>query len=140
MTKLEIIDIKNQEVIPLYYKAVELKHYMPEIKVLEETFSEDGQRKALVVEYKSEGTRHTQTVDMRGTILEKIEFFVDTDNYDIISCSEEGIITVESVVSIPVSNRGTGVGVVKIVGVLKYLPEKEAFELDADSVHLESGQ
>ena len=113
---------------------------MPEIKVLEETFSEDGQRKALVVEYKSEGTRHTQTVDMRGTILEKIEFFVDTDNYDIISCSEEGIITVESVVSIPVSNRGTGVGVVKIVGVLKYLPEKEAFELDADSVHLESGQ
>ena len=134
---VDVIDVYNQTVIPVNCTARDLANNMPQIEVVEENYSEDGKRESIVVKDSINGTENSYTLDMSNINADTIKFVVDTQNYDYISCSNYGILMVESVIGIVQSNGNKVEQVAKITGELFYQSETQSLELDKNTLCVE---
>ena len=128
-----IIDVQNQEKLLIKYHTNDFLFDIPNIKVVEETFSEEGERETIVVMYEWQGVEQTHTVPMEGVNVDEINFVISSV-YDITISSEDGNIRVETAVKVDETPRWAAVNVLKITCDFVYLPEEKMFKVDKDTL------
>lgn len=131
-----IIDVQNQEVLSIKYHINDFLFDIPNIEVVEETFSEEGERETIVVRYEWEGVEQTHTVPMDGVNVDEVNFVISSV-YDITISSEDGSISVETAVIVDETPSWAAVNVLKITCDFAYLPEEKMFKVDKDTLRIE---
>ena len=130
-----IIDVQNQTILPIKYHRNEFLFDIPEIEVVEETFSEEGERETIVVRYEWEGVEQTHTVNMEGINVDEINFVISSA-YEVIISSEDGSISVETAVEVDTAIGQAPTNVLKVFCDFVYLSEEKIFKVDKDTLRI----